>query len=211
MNNTLHRALRPLSALLLAAVAAGPLSGCAFMVVGGAVVGGAMVAIDRRTTGAQVEDQAIELKAAARMSDLTPLGHVNVTSYNRMVLLTGEVTTEAERLAVQKAVERMENVRSVVNELAVMGSSSLTARTNDSLLTTKVKGTLVNAKDLQGSAVKVVTERGVVYLMGRVTDREAARAAELVSTVSGVQKVVRVFEPLSEEELAKIQPQKKPQ
>lgn len=208
MTKTLNRAVRPLTALVLAGVLAGPLSGCAFMVVGGAMAGGAMMAIDRRTAGAQIEDQAIELKAATRMSDLTPLGHVNVTSYNRMVLLTGEVTNEAERVAVQKAVAGMENVRSVVNELAVMGASSMTARTNDSLLTTKVKSTLLNAKDVQGSAVKVVTERGTVYLMGRVTDREAARAAELVSTVSGVQKVVRVFEPLSEQDLAKVQPEK---
>lgn len=182
------------------------LAGCAPLIVGGAMVGGAMVAVDRRTAGAQFEDQAIELKAANRIGELRPNAHVNVTSYNRMVLLTGEVGAEADRAALKAAVEAIENVRSVVDETAVMGNSSLTARTNDTVLSGKVKATLLDAGDLKSSAIKVVTERGTVYLMGRVVEREASQAAQLASRVGGVQKVVRVFELLTEAELAAISP-----
>ncbi len=192
------------AAALLCTALAGGLSGCAPLLLGGAVVGSGLVVTDRRTTGIQVEDQAIELKAGSRISDLATLGHVNVTSYNRLVLLTGEVPGEAERTAVEAAVAKVENVRSVVNELVVAGNSSLGSRSNDSFLSSKVKATLVDAKDVQANAYKVVTERGVVYLMGRVTEREGTRGAELARSVSGVQKVVRVFEILSEEELAAL-------
>jgi len=182
------------------------LSGCAPLLVGGAV-GGALMASDRRTSGTQVEDQAIELKASNRVRDLLgERGHVNVTSYNRTVLITGEVPSDADRGAVEQAISRVENVRSTVNELAVAGNSSLTARSSDAIITGKVKATLVDAKDVQANAFKVVTERGVVYLMGRVTEREAKRAAELASGVGGVQKVVRVFEILTEQELADLTP-----
>ena len=166
------------------------------------------LATDRRTTGAQIEDQGIEIKAAARVRELATLGHVNVTSYNRVALLTGEVPDADARTRLGAAVARVENVRSVVNELAIAGASSLTSRSNDALLTTKVKASLVDARDLYANAFKVVTERGIVYLMGRVTEREAARGAEVASTVPGVQKVVRVFEILGEDELRalKIEP-----
>ncbi|EGJ09682.1 MULTISPECIES: BON domain-containing protein [Rubrivivax] len=197
--------MRPLALALAAAAAATTLSACAPLIVGGAMVGGSMMIIDRRTSGAQVEDQAIELKGASVVRDLATLGHVNVTSYNRMVLLTGEVPTEDDRLRVENAVRRVENVRSVTNELAVAGNSSLSSRSNDLVLTSKVKATFVDAKDLQAPSVKVITERGTVYLMGRVTEREAARAADLARSVSGVQKVVRVFEVISEAELANLQ------
>lgn len=180
------------------------LAGCAPLLVGGAVIGGGLVATDRRTAGIQLEDQSIELKAAARVRELATLGNVSVTSYNRVVLLTGEVPGEAERAAVEAAVARVENVRSVVNELAVLGNSSVGSRSNDALLGTKVKATLVDAKDVQGNAVKVVTARGNVYLMGRVTEREATRAADLARSVSGVQRVVRVFEILTEAQLAEL-------
>lgn len=200
-----QRAPRRLAVWCLVAAAATALPGCAPLLVGGAMVGGAMVAVDRRTAGAQFEDQAIELKASNRIRALRPNAHVNVTSYNRMVLLTGEVMAEADRALVQAEAEKVENVRSVVNEVAVMGPSSLTARGNDGVLSTKVKATLVDAADMKATAVKVVTERGTVYLMGRVTEREAARAAQLASHVSGVQKVVRVFEILTDEELARLQ------
>ena len=198
------RTLRPLA--LAAALVAGvtALPGCAPLVVGGAMVGGGMMAIDRRTSGAQVEDQAIELKAVSRVRELATLGNVNVTSYNRMALITGEVPTENDRARVEEAVQRIENVRSVVNELAVAGNSSLGSRSNDAILSAKVKATLIDAKDVQANAVKVVTERAVVYLMGRVTEREAARASDLARTVGGVQKVVRVFEVISEAELAEL-------
>ena len=181
------------------------LGGCAAVVVGGAAVGTAMVATDRRTSGTQLEDQNIELKALTRISETVgDRGHVNVTSYNRMVLLTGEVASEADRTSLEQAVGRIEGVRSIVNELAVMGSSSFTARSNDTVLTSMVKASFVDAKDLQSNAFKVVTERATVYLMGRVTEREAARAAELARGVSGVQKVVRVFDILTDAELAAL-------
>jgi len=190
-------------AWLVAGLAAAQLAACAPLVVGGAMVGGAMVAIDRRTTGTQVEDQTIESKSSSRIKELVgDRAHVNVTSYNRMVLLTGEAATEADRVAIEQAVQRVENVRSTVNELAVMLPSSMSTRSNDAYLTTKVKATYVDAKDLQANAFKVLTERGNVYLMGRVTEREATRATDLARTVSGVQKVVRVFEIVTEAELA---------
>lgn len=202
-----HRIGRP-AALAAATLAASfALSACAPLLIGGAAVGSALVVTDRRTTGTQVDDQSIELKAVSRISEAVgDRGHVSATSYNRIVLLTGEVADDATRTKVEQQVARIENVKSVVNELAVMGSSSLTARSSDTLLTSKVKATLVDAKDVQANAIKVVTERGIVYLMGRVTEREAARAAELTRSVSGVQKVVRVFEVISEQELANITP-----
>ena len=181
-------------------------SGCAALVVGGAV-GTAMVASDRRSTGTQIEDESIELKAVTRIRETVgERGHVNVVSYNRMVLLTGEVPTEADRVAVEQAVARIENVRSTVNDLVLSGNSSLTSRSNDTILTSKVKASFVDARDMLSNAFKVTTERGTVYLMGRVTEREATRAADLARSVSGVQKVVRVFEIVTEAELADLQP-----
>ncbi len=202
--------LSPLRSATLAALTAATvastvlLGGCAAVVVGGAV-GTAMMVSDRRTSGTQIEDQAIELKALTRIRETVgDRGHINVTSYSRMVLLTGEVASDTDRTALEQAIARIENVRSIVNELAVMGSSSLTARSNDTILTSKVKATYVDAKDLQANVVKVVTERATVYLMGRVTEREATRAAELARGVSGVQKVVRVFDILTEAELSAL-------
>jgi osmotically-inducible protein OsmY len=193
-------------ALIAALLGSLTLSACAPLLVGGAV-GGALMASDRRTSGTQVEDQAIELKAVNRTRDiLGERGHVNTTSYNRVVLITGEVPTEADRTAVEQTISRIENVKSTVNELAVAGNSSLTSRSSDAIITGKVKATFVDAKDVQANAFKVVTERGVVYLMGRVTEREAKRASELASGVGGVQKVVRVFEILTEQELADLTP-----
>lgn len=197
---------------LAAAVAALPaLTGCAPLIVGGAMVGGTLMYADRRTSGAQIEDQAIELKAANRIREaLGGRVHVNVTSYNRQVLLTGEALTEADKAAAEQAARGVENVKSMVNELGVMGLSSLTSRSNDTILSTKVKASLVDAKDVSAHAVKVVTERGTVFLMGRVTEREAARAAEVARSVGGVQRVVRVFELITEAELAVLQPQSAP-
>jgi osmotically-inducible protein OsmY len=198
--------LHLLRTLALVACAAALLPACAPPIVGGAVVGGTLMLTDRRTSGAQVEDQAIELKAASRASEAAgERGHVNVTSYNRMLLITGEVPAEADRTKVEEAVARVENVRSVVNELAAMPVSSLTARSNDSFITGVVKAAFVDAKDLQVNAIKVVTERNTVYLLGRLTEREAGRATEVARAQSGVKKVVRVFEILTEAELAAIQ------
>jgi osmotically-inducible protein OsmY len=180
------------------------LSACAPLIIGGAMLGGGLVVSDRRTTGTQIEDEAIELKAAARIRELATLGRVEVVSYNRVVLLVGEVPAAAEKQAVEQAVARMENVRSVVNEVVLAPKSSVSSRSNDTLLTTKVKATFVDAQDVQANAIKVVVERNIVFLMGRVSEREATRAAELARTIPGVQKVVRVFEILTEEELAAV-------
>ena len=197
-----RRGLRVAAAAALAALTLG---GCAAVVVGGAAVGTAMVVTDRRTAGVQLEDQNIELKSLTRIRETVgERGHVNATSYNRMVLLTGEVPSEADRCTLEQSIGKIENVRSTVNELAVMGPSSMTARSNDTILTSKVKASFIDAKDLQANAVKVVTERGVVYLMGRVTEREANRATELARGVPGVQKVVKVLEILTEAELATL-------
>lgn len=199
---------RARQAVLGACLGAALLAGCAPLVVGGAMVGGTLMFMDRRTTGAQVDDQAIELKAGNRIKDLGGSNaHVNVTSYNRTVLLTGEVATDADRSALEQAVQRIENVRSTVNELGVMPPSAIGSRSQDTVITSKVKATLVDARDLQANAFKVVTERAVVYLMGRVTQREANRATEVARGVSGVSKVVRVFEYITEDELKGLQPQ----
>jgi len=196
-----------LKAVLAALAASTALTACAPLIVGGAMFGGAMMYADRRTSGAQIEDQVIELKASNRIREVIgERGHVNATSYNRMVLITGEVTDEADKAAVEQAVQRVENVRSTVNELALIAPSSLTSRSNDVILASKVKASLVDAKDLSANAFKVTAERGTVYLMGRVTEREATRASDLARTVSGVQKVVRVFDIISEAELADLKP-----
>ncbi|MGA0611348.1 BON domain-containing protein [Caldimonas sp. KR1-144] len=205
--NTLRPAFRSSLArtALAAALAATLLGACAPVLIGGAAVGGAMMASDRRTSGAQVDDQSIELKAGRRISEaIGDRGHINVTSFNRQVLLSGEVPSEADKSAVEQAVARIENVRNVVNELAVMPNSSLGTRSNDALITSKLKATYVDSRDLFANAYKVVTERGVVYLMGRVTEREATRGANLARNVSGVQKVVTLFEIISEDELAQV-------
>ena len=182
------------------------LAGC----FGAAAVGvgtGALLITDRRNSETYVTDQGLELRAGTRISEKHgDKVHVNVTSYNRMLLLTGEIPDETQRARVGEALAQLENVKSVVNELAVAGSSSATSRANDLQLGLKVKASFVDAKDVFANAVKVVVERGNVYLMGRVSEREAARVADLASRVPGVVKVVRVFELISEEELARIQP-----
>jgi osmotically-inducible protein OsmY len=200
------RLARP--SFVLAAMAASALvSACAPLLVGGAVMGTSLMVTDRRTSGTQLEDQAIELKAMTRTREAVgERGHVNATSYNRTLLLTGEVAAETDKVAVEQAVAKIEGVRSVVNELVVAGSSSLAARSTDAILTSKVKASFVDAKDVFANAIKVVTERSTVYLMGRVTEREANRASDIARGVGGVQKVVRVFEVITEAELADLQP-----
>ena len=193
----------PLVMALAAAALAGSLAACAPLVIGGAAVT-AMVAVDRRTPGTQVEDETIELKGATRLRELGDRAHVNVTSYNRQVLVTGEVPTEQAKRQAEQVVSRIDNVKGVVNELAVLPPSTLGQRSADTLVTAKVKASLVDEKNLYVGAFKVVTERGVVYLMGRVTQREADLATQLARTVSGVQRVVRIFEIISEEELRRI-------
>jgi osmotically-inducible protein OsmY len=197
---------RPVAAIAAVLAVATLLGACAPLVVGGAMVGTSLMVTDRRTSGTQVEDQTIEVKGATRVREIVgDRGHAIVTSYNRLVLLTGEVPTEADKAAIEQAVARVDNVRSVVNELALMPPSSLSSRSNDTILTSKVKASFVDAKDLQSNAFKVVTERGVVYMMGLVTEREATRATDIARVVGGVQKVVRVFDVLTEAELAGLQ------
>ncbi|QIL42922.1 BON domain-containing protein [Acidovorax sp. HDW3] len=196
--------------LLVAAALGAGLSACVPLVVGGAAVG-AMVAVDRRTSGAQLDDEGIELRAGNQIFGMYgDRAHVNVTSWNRQVLLTGEVPTQEDGQKVAQMVRGLQNVQSVVNALVVAPPSSLSQRSNDTLLTGKVKASFVDAKDVMSSAFKVVTERGVVYLMGRVTQREAQRASDIARGVSGVTKVVRVFELISEQELANTQPKPAP-
>ena len=195
-------AVKALGVLLLVST----LGACAPLMIAG-VAGTAMVASDRRTSGAQLEDESIELRAQARIRDnLGERVHVNVTSFNRQVLLTGEVTAEKDRQAVVQLVERIENVKAVVNELAVMPMSNLSERSNDLLIVAKVKASFVDSRDLFANAFKVVTERGTVYLMGRVTQREANSATQLTRNVGGVNKVVRLFEIISEDELRNLLP-----
>ncbi len=195
---------RAACAALASAVLVVSLSGCAAAVVGGAAVGG-MMALDRRTVGTQVEDEGIELRAGNRIHGIYgDKVHVNVTSYNRQVLLTGEVPSAEVRDAVEKTVAAEQNVRSVVNDLAVMPNSTIGQRSNDTFITGKVRASLVDAKDLSANSFKVVTERNVVYLMGRVSQREAGRATAIARGITGVSKVVRVFEYLTEEEAASL-------
>ena len=180
---------------VLAAASALLLPGCAPLVVGAAVGGTVMVATDRRTTGTQVDDEVIEDKASYTIRERFKGDfHVNVTSYNGIVLITGEVPAEAARADVAQVVLSTPKVRAVQNELAVGPVTDLNSRSNDSLITSKVKTRFVEANKFQINHVKVVTERGIVYLMGLVRRDEGDAAANIAATTSGVQRVVKVFE-----------------
>jgi osmotically-inducible protein OsmY len=199
--------LRPLSKAVLCVALLSSLQGC-IAVVAGAAVSGAVATADRRTLGAQTEDKAISVKAESRMGEITgDLGHVNVNSYNRKVLLTGEVRDEAMKRAVENEVRSVSNVESVINELEIAGPASYTSRSNDTLITSKVKLSLADKKTVSANSFKVVTERGNVYLMGLVTQREGNIAADVAKGVSGVQRVIKIFEYISEEDLRAMQPQ----
>lgn len=199
--------LKTLTLVAAACGALASLSACAPLVVGGAIVGGALVATDRRTTGTQVEDQGIELKAATRIREaMGSRTRINVQSHNRVLLISGEVRNDADKAEAERIASQVENVQRVVNEIQVGFLASLTQRSNDLVLAGKVKATLIDARDLQSNAFNVVVERGEVYLMGIVTEREANRATELVRGIPGVVKVVRVMEVISEQELARRAP-----
>ncbi len=204
----LNRSTLLLLPVLLAA-ALGSLSACAPLVVGGAAVG-AMAYFDRRTSGTQVEDETIELRAGSRVGDAVPAGHINVSSYNRQVLITGEVPSEQAKQTAGDVVAKVENVKGIVNELAVQGSTSMSSRSSDALITGQIKASFLDEKKLYSGAFKVVTERGTVYLMGRVTKAEADLATQIARGVSGVQRVVRIFEILSDEELKQLAAQGTP-
>ena len=209
---------KPLLSVVGVAVLSSVLSACAPVLIAapaGAVLGaagvGTLVAVDRRTSGIQLEDEGIELRASSRIREaLVERGHVTVVSYNRQVLITGEVPNAQDKATLSQVVSRVENVRSVVNEVAVMENSTLAQRSKDALTTGRVKAALVDAKDLYASAFKVVTERGTVYMMGRVTRTEADRGTEIARSVDGVVRVVRVFEIISDEELKALLPKPAP-
>jgi osmotically-inducible protein OsmY len=185
--------------LVLALLVISPLlHGCTAALVGGAAAGGYMVAEDRRTVGTITEDEGIELKALNRIGSQFKDGvHVNVTSYNRMVLLTGEVPDATTKAEVERIARAVENVRGVYNEIAVAGVSSFTVRSNDAIITSKVKANFIDAGKFNALHVKVVTENSIVYLMGLVKKSEAEEATQIARTTSGVQKVVRIFEYLN--------------
>jgi osmotically-inducible protein OsmY len=187
--------MNPLRTLLLATAATlSLLQGCMEMMMVSTGVAVATVE-DRRATGAQLEDRGIELRAANRIDDrLGERVHVNVTSFNRYVLLTGEVPDEATRTEVDTLARGVPNVLGVSNDLHVAGKSSTTSRTNDTLITTKVKTRFADANRFNVFHVKVVTEAAVVYLLGMVTEQEAADAVEIARTTAGVRKVVKMFE-----------------
>ena len=172
-------------------------SGCALLVAAGVATVGTGVAVsqDRRTGGMLVEDQNIESKSNRRISEkMGDNAHVNVTSFNRNVLLTGEVSSESVRKEIEQAVKGVEHVRNVVNEIAVAPVSSFTSRSNDALITSKVKGRFMDGGKFQINHVKVITEDSVVYLLGIVNTDEAGSAVDIARSTKGVRKVVKVFE-----------------
>jgi len=186
--------MKRLILLVLVACLSANLSACFTAVAGGAAVSG-LSASDRRTTGAQVDDEGIEIKAEHRINDtLGDKIHINVTSFNRNVLLTGEAIDAAAKAKAEAIAKEVENVRSVTNELAIAGISSLTSRSNDTYITSKVKANMIKEDRFPPVYVKVVTENSVVYLMGMVTRKEAGDAVKIARETDGVQKVVTVFE-----------------
>jgi len=200
--------------ITLGLLVAGSLSACVPLIplmMGGGVVMGSLVATDRRTSGSVLEDEGIEIRAGSRIRDnVGDRVHVNVTSYNRQVLLTGEVPSAQDKQLVEQIVSRVDNVRNIVNELSILGNSTFTQRSSDTLVTGRIKAALVDAKDVFANAFKITTERGTAYMMGRVTQREADRGTEIIRGVSGVQRVVRLLEIISEDELARTLPQAPP-
>jgi osmotically-inducible protein OsmY len=186
----MNRAILPIAVALALA-----LQGCVPVVIGAGGAAAYSSLEDRRSAGTQIDDESIEVRASNRVSDrFGGTVHVNVTSYNRVALITGEVPDERARGEAEKIVRAVPSVRDVTNDLQVSGISSLASRGNDSYLTLKVRGRLLDAKALSQVHIKVVTESGVVYLMGLVTQTEADEAVELARNTGGVRKVVKVFE-----------------
>jgi osmotically-inducible protein OsmY len=185
----MNRNLSIAAALLLAGAF---LQGCFPLAVTGMGTA-ALMASDRRTTGMYIEDESIEWKVVGRMKEFSG-AHVNATSFNRRVLLTGEVPSEELKKKVEDSVRSVENVRELTSELQVAGASSLASRGNDALVTSNVKARMVNNGKFSPNHVKVVTEAGTVYLMGLLTTSEADAAVEIARTTSGVNRVVKVFD-----------------
>lgn len=181
--------------------------GCAPLLVGGVVAGGAMVATDRRSVGTQLDDEAIERRVNRALAEKFPrdTANINVVSYNRKVLLTGEVTTPQAKDSAEQIALKTDNVREVLNELEVGALSTIGARTDDTATTAKVRAALINAKEVPSAAIHVVTEHGVVYLMGRVTETEGTYAGTVAARVSGVKRVVKSFDYLTQAEVTDLQ------
>lgn len=204
------RLLRPLALTALLGLCVFGLQACIEIAVGSAVVG-TLAATDRRTFGAQTEDKAIVIKAESKINSVVgAFGHVNANSFNRRVLLTGEVKDDALKAKIEREITAIEGVANVVNELSVGGSTGLGARSNDTLITGKVKAALVDTRDIQANTFKVVTEGGIVYLMGRVSEHEGALAGEAASRVGGVRKVVKVLEYISDDEVRQLKQSQPP-
>jgi len=193
--------------LAVAAAACVLATACAPLVVGGVVAGAAIVATDRRSVGIQVEDEAIEHRINRALAEKFPreVANINVSSYSRRVLLTGEVTTPQAKSDAEQIALRSDSVREVLNELEVGSLSSVGSRNNDTGTTAKVRAALVEAKEVPAATIRVVTERSVVYLMGRVTETEGKYAATVASRVSGVRQVVKAFDYLNPAELTQMQ------
>jgi osmotically-inducible protein OsmY len=190
------------------AVAAAMLTtaGCAPLVVGGAMVGGAIVATDRRSVGIQLEDEAIERRINRALADRFERGtiNINVTSYNRKVLLTGEVLTIEAKAEAERIAANAESVRAVLNELGVGQISSVGSRAKDTAISGKVRAAFLESRKVQSGVVKVTTERAIVYLLGRVTPAEGDAAAQVASRVSDVLGVVKAFDYLTDKELEEL-------
>lgn len=197
-----QRVVKPLAA---AALIAATLAGCAPIILGGAATG-ALVATDRRSVGAQTEDREIQVKAEANIANtLTDDAvHVNVTVFNRRVLLTGEVPNEASKQAALNIVRQISNVRGIVDEIAIGPKSSFGSRSNDAWITSKVKANLINTKEISANVFKVVTERGEVFQLGLVSPEEGTIAANVASRIDGVQKVVKLYEYVKPEEAQRL-------
>lgn len=200
--NVRRRALRALAA----AAAASTIAGCAPLVVGGAMVGGAIVASDRRSVGIQLEDEAIERRINRALAERFERGtiNINVTSYNRKVLLTGEVLTAEAKAEAEKIAAGTENVRAVLNELGVGRLSTVGSRAKDTAISGKVRAAFIESKKVPAGAVKVTTERAIVYLLGRVTPAEGDAAAQVAARVSDVLGVVKAFDYITEKELEEL-------
>jgi osmotically-inducible protein OsmY len=200
--------LRPLSQALLCVALLLSLQGCVGIMVGSAVMG-AVASADRRTLGAQTDDKSITVKAELQIPKVAgPDAHVNIASFNRRVLLTGEVHDEASKTAVERTMRAIDGVIAVDNQLTIGGPANYTSRSSDALITTKIKSGLVEMKTISATSFKVVTENGTVYLMGRVTQREGQIAADIARGTSGVTQVVKMFEYITEDELKAMSPTK---
>ena len=173
------------------------LQGCLAAAAGGAATG-ASIATDRRTTGTIVDDQSIELKATYNLSqhkDLWKASHINVISYNNVLLLVGQTPSEHYKQEAEEAVSNIPKIRQVHNELTIAEPASLGTRSNDSWITTQIKTKLIGHKDINAGRIKVITEEGVVYLMGITTPEEEMIATNIARETSGVERVVQIFEP----------------